>query len=433
MEIISSQTNETLPNSAETEKHSEPPHALFRRPLIASYFANVLLLSSISLLFNYSEFVEARGGNDITLGWIVSVGMVGAIVFRILHGILIDQLGARLIWLLSLTLLVIALIWHMNIDSVQAVDVYLARLLMVAGISGALGSWLTFVSLQAPDSRVAEVIGIIGSSGFVGMAIGPTIGDVLLSADTDRIAQVNLMFATAIGLVVASAICAAIATHKTLKPESGLATKFNLRLIRKYPAYLLPVALAMGTATVIPQTFLRPYIQSLNIENMSTFFLTYNFTAFTFRWLFRGAPRRFGLPAMVLVGLICVGGSMPLYLVVDDFRALVFPAFLAGLSHAFLFPAVMALGAAQFSQKNRGLAINITFAINDFGMLVGAPLIGISLKTARWLEMPDYPTVFCLMAVGFVCVIFFFAIAVRRKRNNLGRQLPLKDDHDGTV
>lgn len=398
---------------------------LFGRPLIASYFANVMLLTSMSLLFRYSDFVLARGGNDVTLGWIVGVGMVGAIVFRIVQGFLIDHLGAQIIWLLSLGLFITSLYWHTHIDSVDGLEVYLARLLMIAGISGALSSWMTFISLQAPEHRIAEVIGMVGSSGFVGMAIGPTIGDFLIQSEPAKVADVNRMFLTAIGLVTMSAIFAAIATFGSIRPEKSERGKFSFALFARYPRTLIPVALVMGMTMVIPQSYLRPYTQSLGIESMATFFLTYNLTAFAFRWVFRKAPQYFGLPLMAIIGLICVGLSMPLYLLVSNRLMLMLPAIMAGLSHAFLFPAVMTLGTSRFRAQNRGIAVNMTFALGDLGLLIGAPLFGMTLQTARVLELPDYQSMFWLLTG--ICATVAIQFAIYTKWNDDTRAKPISD------
>ena len=55
---------------------------------------------------------------------------------------------------------------------------------MYASLAGALGSSITFVSLQAPRHRVTEVIGMLESSGFLGMAVGPIIGDMIYAQGT---------------------------------------------------------------------------------------------------------------------------------------------------------------------------------------------------------------------------------------------------------
>ena len=397
-------------------KDSEKP--LFGRPLIGAYLANVMLLSSLSLLFRYADFVFARGGNDIQLGWIVGVGMVGAIIFRIVQGFLIDHLGAQIIWLMSLAFFLISLFWHTHIESVFGLEVYLARLLMVAGISGALGSWMTFVSLQAPDHRVAEVIGMIGTSGFVGMAIGPAIGDFLIQGETANVTEVNRMFYMAMGLITLSAIFAATATYGSQLPERSERGKFSFALFTRYPLTMIPVALGMGIAMVIPQSYLRPYAQSLSIEVMSTFFLTYNVTAFVFRWMFRKAPNYLGLPAMAILGLAFICISMPLYLLVNNRYMLALPAFMAGLSHTFLFPAVMALGTSKFRQQNRGVAVNMTFALGDLGILIGAPLVGMTLKVARGMQIPDYPTMFWLLAFLLATITIQFTIVTLSSKRN---------------
>ena len=56
---------------------------------------------------------------------------------------------------------------------------FLLRIAYSTGLAGAFGSSMVHVSRKASPNRMAEMIGTLGTSGFVGMVCGPRLGDEL--------------------------------------------------------------------------------------------------------------------------------------------------------------------------------------------------------------------------------------------------------------
>ncbi len=376
---------------------------------MATFAANVTLMSAASLLFRYADFVTTNGGNELHLGWIVGAGTIGAILIRIVQGIAIDRIGTKTVWILSLLLFVFGALWHTQISNVHTWQVYIARMILASGIAGALGSWLTFASLRVPQHRVAEMIGVVGSSGFIGMAIGPTIGDLLLGGSVPTIQGVNQMFLVAALLGACSLVCAWLANYGLKFNPSNIIERPWTTIVRYRPGFLLVVAITMGMGGSIPSTFVRPFALSLDINSLAIYFWTYNVMAFSCRIVFRHASQRIGLTMMTILGLTLMLVSLLMYLWVSNYWWLILPAIFAGISHAFLFPAVMTAGSACFPEQHRGLAMNFMFAMYDLGLFVGAPLIGVLLWSASRLGLPPYSTMFVLLAAWIAMVAIIYA------------------------
>ncbi len=124
-----------------------PPHQpaakIYGLDFWLCYLANALLLVAVSVLFRYADFVAYFGGSERQLGMIVGVGMIGALVGRLALGVGIDRYGPRRIWLGSLALFILAMLIHMTITNVHGPVVFLARVLMMTGVAGAVGSAFT--------------------------------------------------------------------------------------------------------------------------------------------------------------------------------------------------------------------------------------------------------------------------------------------------
>lgn len=410
--------NHTEPHLSDSPRNER----VYNGSLLLAFLANVFQLIAVSLLFRYADFVELLGGDEWHLGWIVGMASVGAIACRLIQGIAIDRFGPGVIWIISIAGEILAILWHIKIDSVTGIEVYLARTLFAMSLAGTFGAWLSFISLQAPHQRIAEVIGVIGSSGFVGMAIGPTIGDWLFSSQDMRADQVAKMFYVAAAMATISMSLALLAwrfakrsrsLHQPLKKKSDN----PLWIIWKNnPGFILVVGMLMGLTVGFPGTYLSPFAESLDIENIKSFFIIYNITAFVSRLIFRRAPQTLGLPTTILLGFGFMALSMLLYLPLQNESGFWLPATAGGLAHSFIFPSVIAACTNAFPVIHRGLATQLILGMYDLGVLVGMPIIGLMVTTSRAKGLEPYPFTIKTMFGIIVSVCLVYLLTERFKK-----------------
>ncbi len=372
----------------------------YDRVFWATFFANSALMVAVSLLFRYSDFVTHADGSAIHLGTIVGIGTIGALVVRVFQGVGIDRFGPRRVWLVSLGIFIVSMWLHACITSVHGVSVYIARFLMMTSLAGAFGASITYISLRVPERRMAEMIGTLGSSGFIGIALGPTLGDLCFGTGAVTRLHIERMFLLAMLMGVLSFLCAAVATNSQIR----IPVRRNpspVKAVRKYhPGLMLFVAIAVGWAVGIPGTFLRPYGEGLGIAGLRVFFLTYAASAFVVRISARRLPERIGFRPMIVTGFTCLASSMLLYLVVRHETLMMIPAVMAGAGHALLFPSVTAGGCSHFPTRYRGLATTLMLAMYDVGSLVGQPVIGSIVEFSGAFGLPPYATMFVSMSIG---------------------------------
>ena len=233
----------------------------------ATYVSNIALMVAVSLLFRYADFVSSLGGSEDQLGLITGLGMIGGIVARCFLGVAIDSYGAGRVWVLSLLLLVCCLLGHLAIHSLQPPFIHLLRILYTISLAGNFGASITFVSLRAPASRMGEMIGMLGSSGFIGMGIGPSIGDWLLADVTPETLAMKLFYWSA-GAAAIAMLFAFLATLGLSRPQRdaddmGEDDTFNwMQLARRYhPGWTLLVGFAMGLGIGMPGTFVSAFAE----------------------------------------------------------------------------------------------------------------------------------------------------------------------------
>jgi MFS family permease len=373
-----------------------------------AYVANAALMVAVSTLFRYADFVAYLGGSELQLGLIVGIGMVGALTMRMVQGVGIDQYGARVVWLASVALFIVSLLCHLVITRIDGPAIYLVRMLMNTSIAGAFGASTTFISLQVPKRRVPEMVGALGTSGFLGTSVGPIVGDYLFRGET-TLATIHSMFLTAAAISAVALVCVYFATRGMPRPERFPSPPVR-RLLREYhPGPMLLVAVAMGLGVGMPQTFVRAYALELNIERIRIYFLIYALIAFSVRLITRRMAETHGVRFMVLLGLGTLALSMLLYPLATNEWTLAIPAAVAGFAHALLFPAVIGGGSTSFPSRYRGLGATLMFAMFDLGNLVGQPAVGVMLETARWIHLPAYPTMFAFLATLLAAVALVYA------------------------
>ena len=410
-----------MPSSASQDR-SNANKSAYDVSFWLTYVSNTGLMVSVSMMFRYADFVSvlSQGSDDTEhlLGWIVGIGATGSIAMRMIQGVAIDRLGAGRVWVCSLIAAALTFWSHQFIQQVDTPPIFLIRILFATSVAGAFGASITFVSLRAPEGRIAELIGVLGSSGFIGMAGGPYVADWILRPGQVDLPHIHLLFKTAAAIVVFSAVSAFAANVKAspARKRSSLGNRPPAwwLLKRYHPGSILLMGLAMGIGIGIPFNFVRPFSESLDVSGIGPFFLVYAGTAFVVRIFTRTLPDRWGVRPTVTMGMCFLAISMFAYLIAFNRWLLLVPAIFGGIAHAFVFPAAVAGCSVSFPVRYRGLATTLMLGMFDLGNLVGPPTVGTILKLTRDLGLPDYEITFALAGATLLALTAIF-VATSRK------------------
>lgn len=380
-----------------------------------AYVANGLATLANAMMVRYADFVSLLGGEERQLGLIVGCGMVGSIAIRLIQGEAMDRYGAARIWNWSMALYSVSLLLHLTLTTAYGPAIFLTRILMQSSLAGVFGASITFMSLRVSPARMAEMIGALGTSGFLGIMLGPVISDWLSRDAIGKPELAQRLFWTAGGIAVLGAATTWLAARDSLPPRRRR-RPFLMHVVTRYrPGMISVTAAAMGAGFSIPMTFLRPFAAELQISRVGIFFLVYASTAFAARVASRPHFQRFGNRPWILIGLSLLSLSYVCYLPISVGWHLAIPGAIAGAAHALLFPAIMAAGTSAFPRRYLGVATSYMLAMFDVGTFVGAPVVGAFIRAAKLRSMAAYPWMFGSVAVvlSFITITFYVSSSAR--------------------
>lgn len=379
----------------------------------SAYTANTLIMVAVSLLFRYADFIHYLGGTELNLGWIVGIGMIGSLVMRLAQGTGIDRFGPRFVWVWSNVLFIVSLLAHLLVTNVDGPAIYIVRILFNTSVAGIFGASITNISLRAPTHRLAEVLGTLGTSGFLGMMLGTLLGDRLFGSAPVNWSDLRHMFVAASALGAVSMIFAIMATRDEVRPARRHNPPLVWLLRRYHPGRLLMIGIMMGIGLGMPQIFVRAFTASIGLPGIAVFFWIYAPAAFVARMTTRQLPDRIGVRPTILIGLGCLSLGCLAFIPVTQNFELIPSAILIGVAHAMLFPAVVAGGTTGFPGRYRGLGTTLMLACFDLGNLVGMPALGGVIYYSSRIGLPGFPTMFISLSVVMALVATWYAIGSR--------------------
>lgn len=364
----------------------EPATTIYNRTFWLAYVANTLLVTANALTFRFAEFVKFLGGTEAVTGQIVSVGVIGSLLIRFTLGRDIDGLGVRRIWIGSSILFIIGCGLMTVLDQLGW-EIYVARAAFAIGLASMFATSISHIQAQVPTHRRTEMLGSLGSSGFVGMILGAQVGDLLFLTIPVSDSLFTALFGMTTVLGVGYLALVLFITHGDTHTRPHETPAAHRLIFRYWPGPVVFIALMMGIGFVVTTVFLTRHATELGLPGIRTFFTGYALSAFIFRLVSRTWSRSIGRHRMILMGLAGhTVGHLLLCTVTSEWHLIV-PSICCGFGHALLFPCVVSLGSGAFPPEYRGSGTAITLGFMDLGIFVFAPLLGWVIDTYGFVPM----------------------------------------------
>ena len=383
--------------------------SLYNRTFWLSYAANLMLVAANAITFRFAEFVHFLGGNEAITGGIVRAGVIGSILIRLTLARDLDRLGVRRMWIGSSLLFIGGCALLLTAQEIGW-EVYLARTAFAIGLASMFTCCNVHIQNHAPIHRRTELIGSLGSSGFLGMMVGAQLGDLIFQhMPRDRDLFLVLFGTAAIFGLGYLAIVLVITRQDTHVHQPD--TPPPWRLLREYfPGPVVFVALVMGMGFVVTTVFLTRHATSLGLIGVRTYFSGYAIAAFSFRLLTRTWSRTVGRHRMMLLGLLGHSIGFVLLWRVSSEWDYVLPALCGGFAHALLFPCVVSLGAERFPERYRGSGTTLILGFIDVGGALAAQPLGWVIDHYGFTPMYLGSAAVCLVTfIGYAWKMFHAA------------------------
>ena len=307
------------------------------------------------------------GAGEVLVGITVGAFSATALVLRPVAGRTTDRHGRRRLLMGGALLCGITLVLHAVTTSLAI----LIGLRLLLGVAEAFFFVAGFAALAdlAPPGRTGEALSFNSLALYLGLALGPSLGEWLLDAGGFTAAWLG-------GAALALAAAAlASALPETAAPERGEPAR--VRLI--HPAALGPgVVLCAG---IIPMGgligFSALYAREVDMATSGPLMLAFGAAVIACRVLFarvpdRVPPFRLGALALALAAIGLVGLSQ-----LQVPAAVLVSAAVLGIGVAFITPAMFSAVVARVEPGERGSARGTASVLIDIGLGGGPILVGL--------------------------------------------------------
>lgn len=369
-----------------------------------SYAANLILVSANAMTFRFAEFIQVFGGTEKVAGFIVGCGVAAALFGRMFLGQAIDRFGARRLWILVSISFVTGCVLMAFANDIGP-TLYAGRIAFAVGLAGMFTCSIFHAQNRAPAHRRTEVIGNLGSSGFLGMIIGSQLCDLLGRQFSERTESMMAFgCVSGIGVVYLLLVLAATRQDKHAAPTATPAV--HRLLLRHWPGPVVFVALLMGMFFVIPSVYLTRFSTHRGLGGIGTYWSAYALTAFLVRISTRRWSQTVGRHRMILLGVLGQTIGLSIIPSVTSEWWLIPPALCSGFGHALLFPAVVSLGTEAFPVQYRGTGTTLVLGFFDLGGALSAPVLGAIIDRFDGIGFPQmyYSAAFVsvFVAIGYL-------------------------------
>ncbi|AZN43495.1 MFS transporter [Paenibacillus albus] len=384
----------------EQQQGQTQPAALWTRPFIAltaSFF--LLFLGLQMLLSSFPAYVKGEfDTGNVQVSLVTSVFALAAIASRFATAALMRRVSRMALLLIGLLIAAAATGLYTAASSFGALLV----LRIAYGIGFGMASTIlpTLVSRIIPIRRMGEGIGYFGLSTSLAMSIGPSIGlNVMKHSGFMELTMLGLIASVLIFPVLwlsrskhsHASPAAPTSAQQQKQPPAARNTAapaksgFNRKLI--FPV-LLNTLLSITYSGLL--SFLALFGDYVHIEQIGLFFLFNAVTIILIRPFSGRIFDRKGHMAVLIPAGLCVTASMLLLSGTHAMPMLILSALLYGLGFGAIQPTIQAWMLRSSSPEQYGIVNSMFYNSTDFGVAIGALLLGAISAASNYSIMYRY-------------------------------------------
>ena len=175
----------------------------------------------------------------------------------------IDQFGARQMWLVGYLLFGLGTISNLVLEGLNPL-IYVCRSINMLGAAFVFSSSLAYITHLAPAERRTEAIGVLGCGGFLGIILGPFLGELILTADRERTDFLILFLTASASLIVPTLLLLSLPDKRAAERSSHFSLHdFGQTALQHWPGSIGLVQMAFGVCMAVPFFFMARFVDEL--------------------------------------------------------------------------------------------------------------------------------------------------------------------------
>jgi MFS family permease len=349
-----------------------------------------------------TRYAHGPLGADVTgVGLSIGVFSVAALAFRPVVGWAADRFGRRPLLLLGGGITVVALAAHLAATTLPAF--FVVRSLLGIGEAFFFVAAVAAIADIAPPSRRGEAINLGSLSVYLGLALGPFIGETVLAASGyDAVwvtAAAMAVVATALSVFVRESAPGVLAAGDRPRPRGRLF----------HPAGILPGFLVLTGAWGMAGyfAFVALLASGVGMPSAGLPLAMYAAIVIALRIVFASLPDRMGPARLAGAALAVTAVGLAVIAVVPGQTGLLAGTAVFAVGIAFMFPALIALAVSRVDETERGSVVGTTSAFLDLSFGLGPAVLGVVVDAS------GFPAAFLLSAA--IAALGAGVIAVRHR------------------
>jgi len=348
---------------------------LYTPAFAALYLANFSLVASFAAFFLFPLFITGHGGNQQDIGIIMGIFALASALCRPWIAEMVDRIGRKRSYTIGCAIMTLMPLFYPmlqgNLSSYYPLLILL-RIIHGIGLAICFTAVFTFIVDLIPVERLNEGIGMFGTSGLIGMAVGPLIAEPVL----DKFGF-PAFFMIAAGLAATALLLQApIKDKHHLQPKKSESPSFFTLLKTRKQLVCGGMAMLFGFGLAATGSFIAPFAQSRNLGYISLYYLAYSTAAVGVRFIAGKMADRLGENQIIPWGLTLAATGLLLVPLVHGDLLLLVVGFIFGIGHGLLFPALNAMAVRDEPYAVRGKVTGIFTGGIDAGIFCGALILG---------------------------------------------------------
>jgi MFS family permease len=368
---------------------------LFTREFATLSFAVLVFFVAGGILLPVTPLYtqEVLLGDRIAVGIVAGAFAVSSLLMRPFSGRLADRRGRRLALLIGAAISVVAAVGHLAADTLEILIVM--RLLLGVGEALFFVAGIAAATDLAPPNRRGEAISLVSLSLYLGIAIGPVLGEIVLNSSGYAVVWIvtAALYAASVGL---SWIVPETLPASDDLPGDGPPRKHPLIHPRGVVPGLLALCGVWGMGPFF--AFLPLLVEDLGLGASGPYFGVFAIVVVVLRLFGARLPDRIGAARLsgtafiltavgLLISGLAVGQAIPVA------AGLFLGTILFGCGVAFTLPAILSMAVIGIRADERGAVVGTAGLFVDAAFGLSPAVLGF-VATAT-----DYPSTFLVSAI----------------------------------